>query len=60
MQLEEYTITVADDGIEIGDELAEHIFEPFTRGDKARSTAGGSGLGLSIAAQTAKMHGGEV
>lgn len=60
VKLTEYTITVADDGIEIDDELAEHIFDPFTRGDKARSTAGGSGLGLSITAQIVKMHGGEV
>lgn len=60
VKLAEYTITVADDGMEIDDELAEHIFEPFTRGDKARSTSGGSGLGLSIAAQIVKMHGGEM
>lgn len=60
VQLEEYTITVADDGPEIDDELAEHIFEPFTRGDKARSTEGGSGLGLSIALKIVEMHGGEL
>lgn len=60
VQLEEYTITVADDGSEIDEELAEHIFEPFTRGDKARSTEGGSGLGLSIAMKIVEMHGGEL
>lgn len=60
VQLKEYTITVADDGTEIDEELAEHIFEPFSRGDKARSTNGGSGLGLSIAAKIVKMHGGEL
>ena len=60
VQLEEYTITVADDGPEIDEELAEHIFEPFTRGDKARSTEGGSGLGLSIALKIVEMHGGEL
>ena len=60
VQLSEDTITVADDGIEIDDELAEHIFEPFTRGDKARSTVGGSGLGLSIAYRIVKMHGWEL
>lgn len=60
VRLAEYTITVADDGTEIDEELAEHIFEPFSRGDKARSTNGGSGLGLSIAAKIVKMHGGKL
>lgn len=60
VELAEYTITVADDGIEIDEELAEHIFEPFSRGDKARSTSGGSGLGLSIASRIIEMHGGEL
>lgn len=60
VRLSEDTITVADDGTEIDDELAEHIFEPFTRGDKARNTAGGSGLGLSIAYRIVKMHGWEL
>ena len=46
---EEYRICIADTGRNIEPELAEHIFEPFSRGDKARSTRGGSGLGLSIA-----------
>lgn len=60
VQLEEYKITVADDGEQIDDELAGHIFEPFTRGDKARGTKGGSGLGLSIASRIVQMHGGEL
>lgn len=58
--LEAYTITVADDGMEIDTAFAQHIFEPFARGDKARSTKGGSGLGLSIAAKIVEMHGGEL
>ena len=60
IQLEEYTITVADDGMEIDKEFARHIFEPFSRGDQARSTKGGSGLGLSIASKIVQMHGGEL
>ena len=60
VKLEEYAITVADDGEQIDDELAGHIFEPFSRGDKARSTKGGSGLGLSIASKIVQMHGGEL
>lgn len=58
VSLEDYTITVADDGVEIEREFAEHIFEPFSRADKARSTSGGSGLGLSIAYKIVQMHGG--
>lgn len=53
-------IRIADNGMPIADELAEHIFEPFSRGDKTRSTKGGSGLGLSISAKIIQMHGGEL
>ena len=60
VRLAEYTITVADDGMPIDEELAEHIFDPFSRGDRTRSTGGGSGLGLSIASKIVKMHGGEL
>ena len=60
VRLAENIITVADDGLQIDEELAEHIFEPFSRGDKARSTGGGSGLGLSISSKIINMHGGEL
>ena len=52
----EITVIVADDGDPIDDTLAEHIFEPFSRGDKTRSTKGGSGLGLSIASKVVMLH----
>ena len=58
--LEDGTITVADDGLPIDEELAGRIFEPFARGDRARSADGGSGLGLSIAQRIAALHGGEL
>ena len=57
---EQYLIRIADNGVMIDDELAEYIFEPFSRGDKARSTRGGSGLGLSICAKIIHMHGGDI
>lgn len=57
---ENYEIRIADDGAPIDKELAEHIFEPFSRGDRARSTRGGSGLGLSISSRIIQMHGGEL
>ena len=51
-------ITIADNGIQISDEIAATIFEPFAMGDKSRNSRNGSGLGLSIAYSIAKMHGG--
>jgi len=49
-------IRVADDGEQISDELADDIFTPFSRGDQARSTKGGNGLGLSIAYKIIELH----
>lgn len=60
VRLKDGAVTVADDGIEIEPEFAEHIFEPFARADKARSTKGGSGLGLSISSKIVQMHGGKL
>ena len=60
VQMDQYTITIADDGMEIDQEFAKHIFEPFSRADKARNTKGGSGLGLSIASKIIQMHGGKL
>lgn len=51
-------ISIADNGTPIEDELAGRIFEPFSRGDTARRTGGGNGLGLSISAKIVQMHGG--
>jgi two-component system heavy metal sensor histidine kinase CusS len=46
-------------GIEATD--LPHLFEPFYRGDPARtrSDAGGRGLGLALVASIAQLHGGE-
>lgn len=60
VELKDYRITVADDGMTIDDEFAKHIFEPFSRADQARSTKGGSGLGLSISSKIVEMHGGKL
>ena len=50
-------ILVADSGRRIPGELAEHLFEPFTKGDVSRKSGSGSGLGLSIAKKILEMHG---
>ena len=50
-------IMVCDKGSLIDPDKAKHLFEPFVRGDEARTTTGGSGLGLSIAHKIISMHG---
>ena len=49
-------VIVADTGAAIADDPAT-LFQPFSRGDAARSAAGGSGLGLSICKRIADLHG---
>jgi PAS domain S-box-containing protein len=48
-------LTVEDEGPGVPDEHKELIFEPFRRG---RTTAEGSGIGLSLVARFAELHGG--
>jgi signal transduction histidine kinase len=55
-------IDVADDGPGIPAPLREKVFDPFFKGDDARpATAGrGFGLGLSIARDVVRGHGGSI
>ena len=53
-------VIIADTGKAISQDSAARIFEPFSRGDAARRTDGGSGLGLSIAQTIIRMHGWEM
>jgi two-component system, OmpR family, sensor histidine kinase SenX3 len=54
-------VAVADQGIGIGPDQRERVFERFYRIDPARSRAtGGTGLGLSIVKHVAVGHGGDV
>lgn len=53
-------VHVADSGPGIPAEALPHIFERFFKADKARGRSEGSGLGLSIAFENARMHGGEL
>jgi two-component system, OmpR family, sensor histidine kinase MprB len=59
IKIESGTVAVVDQGVGIGSEDVEHIFERFYRTDEARQTPG-SGLGLSIVQRVAQEHGGSV
>ena len=52
--------TVHDDGPGFSPDLAPRAFERFTRGDAARTRAGGAGLGLSLVQAIVAAHGGTV
>ncbi|WP_251358865.1 two-component system sensor histidine kinase EnvZ [Kangiella sp. TOML190] len=52
-------ISVFDQGDGIDEEEIERLFQPFSRGNTARS-GGGSGLGLAIVRRIAEMHQGQV
>ncbi|HET6805129.1 MAG TPA: ATP-binding protein [Frateuria sp.] len=52
-------IGITDQGPGVPPALLARLGQPFLRGDAARA-GGGSGLGLSIAARAARLHGGEL
>lgn len=52
-------MTVRDHGIGLSSADAQHVFDRFWRADPSRvRTVGGSGLGLSISLEDARLHGG--
>jgi signal transduction histidine kinase len=55
------TLRVLDEGPGIPEHELEQAFEPFFRGEASRSReTGGTGLGLGIARNIARAHGGDV
>ncbi|WP_150271504.1 sensor histidine kinase [Paenibacillus tepidiphilus] len=55
---QQVAIEIADTGIGIAPELKATIFDPFVRGDEARTATGGTGLGLAIALKNIVRMGG--
>jgi heavy metal sensor kinase len=56
-----WRIAVADTGPGVAPELRPHLFERFARADPARGReTGGAGLGLSLSAAIAGVHGGSI
>lgn len=54
-----FSLSVANGGPPIPDELMPNLFQPFTRSAEGQS-ANGLGLGLFIASEIAKAHGGTI
>ena len=55
------SVTVEDDGPGIPEAQREHVFRPFYRLDHARNQdLGSTGLGLAIARDIARIHGGDI
>ena len=54
-------VLVEDDGPGLPEDELEAVFEPFHRAERSRSReTGGAGLGLTVARQAARAHGGDV
>lgn len=49
-----------DDGVGISERIRDTLFMPFVSGNHARTSGGGSGLGLFIVQRIIQLHGGKV
>lgn len=55
-----FLLSVIDNGIGISKEDKKKIFDRFYRAERSRSTKGHFGLGLSIASEIVRAHGGSI
>ncbi|MEW1964993.1 MtrAB system histidine kinase MtrB [Micrococcus sp. NPDC078436] len=59
--VEVVTVAVVDHGVGMSPEQVQRVFDRFWRADPSRKrTTGGSGLGLSIATEDTRLHGGRL
>ncbi|MFB7630800.1 ATP-binding protein [Streptomyces sp. NPDC056149] len=57
---DQVTLVVADHGPGLTSEAARHVFDRFYKADSARTRSEGSGLGMAIALENARLHGGTI
>jgi len=55
---EDLVIRVSDTGPGIPEDVLPHVFDRFYKADSSRARSEGSGLGLSIVMENARIHGG--
>jgi two-component system sensor histidine kinase MtrB len=54
------SVTVADRGPGLAGDVLPHVFDRFFKADRSRERTTGSGLGLSLALENARLHGGRI
>ncbi|MFP8966998.1 sensor histidine kinase [Pokkaliibacter sp. CJK22405] len=57
---EHWFFEIRDEGEGASEDSIEHLFKPFYRGDAARQSGGGYGIGLAIVDRVIRFHGGEL
>ena len=53
-------VSVSDDGPGIAVEDQAKVFERFAQGDSAKRVIGGTGIGLALVREAARLHGGDI
>jgi signal transduction histidine kinase len=56
----EVAVAVADDGPGIATEDQTKVFARFAQGDSSKRVVGGTGIGLALVREAARLHGGDV
>ena len=58
LMVDKIRVTVHDNGVGIPEEQLTRVSERFVRGGNVKSKVQGSGIGLSVASEVARLHGG--